>query len=255
MAIDPRSVSDIKDANLQVGSKFAWPRSVNLVEPNRNLLEFVNSPWVFDPVLNRRYREFVTSNFTTYNPGFHIQPKEGEKISTKQVEILRMFGVGSAKGYVFDNNQYYKFVGANLYKQINVISEAYFIPRNKISTAEKLYSSGQYGKYVDFLVSEGEPCAVSTPGPNDIKLELQGNKAREGIVIINRVFTSGWASKESKAKEFGGFWLAVDVSGSQNKILLSYWPPGLSYAIISVLIGFCMALTLPLYFKLKKIAS
>lgn len=249
ISIDNSSIEEIKA--FDVNTPFQWPRVVDLVEPNRNLLKKSNSPWVFDPVMNRRYRDLITKEFITFNPGFDTMPLQAEKISKRQAEVLRMLGVSKIKGYNVEPNIFYKNISKDFNKLIIEIPEAFFIPSEKVSLAENLFISGRYGEYVDYLLAEGRPCKVRLDGPNGFEVTLPGNNYQSGLIIVNRVFSSGWSSNLGSVVDFGSFWLAKSIKANESTIHFSYWPPGLTNAIILSLLGILMAILLPIYYKIQ----
>jgi len=215
-----------------------WPRIVDSsYNPNTNLIIGRSSPWVFDPVMNSRYRNLMIKEFDVSNPFFNTKPASASKFTSRQIDVLRMLGVGLINGYQLVDNSFYIKVGTNehLIKE-GLLPEGLIIPEQSVSTLSKLFENCYYGDFVNHAMNVGTPCAISIDGPNSITVDVPpGSDSRR--LLLNRVFMSGWKTSSSLSVPLADFWLSTPVGPAGGKIKIFYWPPGLSLGGILAMVG------------------
>ena len=231
IALDPTVNRRFQDlAQMMVAP---WPRVADAgVTPNTNLILGNTSPWVFDPVMNRRYRDLVTREFATFNPGFDTHPATPYPLTPKQVDVMRMLGVGLILGHSLPGNPYYRALGPATHKiHRGLLPEAIVIPESLVPELEALFLAKRYGAFVDRILSEGQACAVERPGPNELTVVVPPG-AGQRRVLVNRVFMGGWSSA-SGVLPVADFWLAATVdSEGGGQLAFRYWPPGLTLGLL-----------------------
>jgi hypothetical protein len=240
---------DVKNRFQKLKEEFSqtWPRVVDpSYSPNTNLILGHASPWVFDPVMNARYRDLMIKEFKVSNPFFNTEPLRPFHFSERQVDVLRMLGVGVIYGSQLDTNPYYTKVGSNTHLiKFGLLPEGLLIPENAVSELSALFTEGKYGDFVNFALNFGTPCTISLDGPNSINAEVPPASDSRRL-LLNRVFMSGWKTSNSDALPLANFWLSTPVGPAGGKIVISYWPPGLTLGMIFAGIG-VIGLTLIIY--------
>jgi hypothetical protein len=236
IVIDPLAAKRYEEIAAQLSQP--WPRVVDAnITPNTNLIIGYVSPWVFDPVMNRRYRNFITREFATFSPSFDTHPSTSYQFSRRQIDVLRMLGVGLILGHPLETNNFYQSLGPTRYQcKQGLMPEACVVPESLVPTLETLFTAGQFGEFTDTILAHCQPCEVARPSANALGIVVPpGPEPRR--LIVNRVFMNGWSTSGGSVCSTADFWLSASVPLTGGNVTFHYWPPGLTMGLLLALGG------------------
>jgi hypothetical protein len=197
------------EAKIKKALESGWPRVVDNVNPNLNLLSGSSSPWVFDPIMNRRYRDLIVNNFQVHNPGFDTKPNKNTIFSNSQIDILRMLGVGYISDYDMSSNPHYKKIATKKFvANESLLPQGVILENSQLNALEELFLKGKYGEFVDLIRKNGQEIPVKIEGSNKITINSDFNLDNKSI-LINRVYDSAWISDNGDTAAYADFWLIV----------------------------------------------
>lgn len=212
-----------------------YPRVAELLTPNSNLIQGLTSPWVFDPIMNSRYRKWMNRSFDMVNSTFWMQPKPDHPLSEKQTDLLWFLGVGLIRGYAIESTPLYRSIGDQLYVSTGaVFPECIVEPEQAVPALETLFSSGKYADLGKKSLSLGHPCKITRLGPNELQIGSDA-VSKDSRVVISRIYDPGW--RGANVKSFAGTLLSFQTEGTKIHQTLRYRPIGWAGSWLISLIG------------------
>jgi hypothetical protein len=221
-------------------------RIASLLGANINAACGFETPWVFDPVNNKRLRELLADRFTLCNPWFHLQAAyDAEKgFTPEQLDWLRFLGVTRIYGYEVASKEGLKRLGDSVWEVEHALPRVFPLRREAARTIRDRFPSVPIRETLDALRAE----IAQVPAVTDVRVGARGVTFRvardfEGALVATQAFSHGWLLEGATPQPFCALYPIWDVKLEAGRdYTLLYRPPGLTLAFAVGAFGLVLAL-------------
>lgn len=209
---------------------------------NQNLFIGIESISVWDPILNKYYRNFMATNFNLSIPDLVIQPDFSTPLTTGQIDVLRFLGVNYIEGYPITNPQskYLNRVRDNLFEVRGNLPRLFLTPTSPPTDIN------QPDSMATLLNDTPKSPILNITNISANNIYFNVDKTYQGFLVANQSYSTNWHFLGKTPQLSFSLFPSWQVTlHPRQTYVIRYWPDGLTQGIYLAIIGlllFCLSL-------------
>ena len=229
-------------------------RIVAGIVANSNLFYGFDLVGSFNPVINTYYATFLSKYLHPINPFFTAQPNPNIPLSAPEMDALRLLGATSLYQVALSPDVRLKPIGRNGF-MINRELPKVFVVSQKDSEDFNALCANDPSPTTLLAFWENHsliPANTVTKGSDGRSVHFEFNARQEGRLVINYASSKAWRFQNQPAQPLCNLWASFPVQDVKSGVV-SYWPIGLTAALIASCTGFLVLVCLLLPASPQKI--
>ncbi len=194
---------------------------------NTNLFFGYEEVSLFDPIHNRAFGDFMRAHFELYTPVLHVQPTRApEELTPKELDVLRLLGVELVEGRALPAGLRAS-TWEGLMELEGRVPKAFVLRPEAFAQADARCRAGDISGALKALRAGLGPPVAREADVN--RLVLSG--VTPGRLVVAQAFSTAWRLDGASGTPFCGLYPSWPVESARERVVVEYWPPGLSLAV------------------------
>jgi hypothetical protein len=197
---------------------------------NTNLFFGYEEVGLFDPIHNRAFGDFMRAHVDLHSPEFHVQPsRTPAELSPRQLDALRLMGVElvERRGAPATLAGFRASAWPELMELEGTLPRAFVLAPEVADQADARCRAGDLAGALEVIRAGLGPPVARRAEVNHV--ELSG--VAPGRLVVSQAFSTAWHLDGAPGTPFCGLFPSWPISSARERVVVAYWPPGLSLAL------------------------